>query len=630
MAEQDANTGGASGAPELYFPFLLGACQSTAPPRSMSSPDGQFIWRDALNMVVRDGQLIGRPGINSGIGASAPGQPTLTNPSGGSGTAQLPLWVHNGLDLSGNTFCVVVTDSEIFIYYNGVWRNCTPTYVVGTITATNGSTAITGAATLWQTRGITAGVMHIDATDYTFVVTGEGTGTLGANYTGGTGAGKAYSIRRTFGNAYFSAFDKPATPSLFAEIYNNNLYVAVGDLVIKVSNIYSTSPTPGYITAGRALTATLDYIPGGLAPIVGLDILQDSRVVIASGTSVFYSSQLNDAVWTVAPAGNTYFAEVPGPLTGMGRIGDTRTIHHAGGIIRADQTGLSDPPLRFQASGAHVGTCSPRTIRPFRGGEAFLAIDGDVKLFDGNTVTSLGDHEMGYRTRQRIAAGSETGLIPSDYWAWVNSMRDEYVLLRLPYNLAADPAVYFWICQAEERSDLRSFTGRKLSGFVWWPCATATLVGALSATPPSTINQFPQVSATAGCRSDVGDTLRQYREDTADTTGTPTYYLETDDLDLGQPLAEKTPMRAILWSSVALSSIVITPREYGGSYTYPVTKNLSAGKPATFDFYPAVRAAITSSVAHRYKISGSDLRLGVFALLIREQMNGMVEHYGGL
>lgn len=594
---------------DLYFPALVAGCKSTAPLRSMQEPASPFLWRDSLNMLVRDGCTIGRPGFNSSFGAG--NQPPFTTPLGVSpGVSEIPRFIHYGDAL------VVVTNCEIWILYSGTWRNLTPTYSVGTVSATNGSPNITGAGgMLWQSRKV-FGVITIDGAEYGFVATGETTATLTANFVGATGAGKAYSVKRIFGEISVTS---PGN-EVFAVIYNGDLYVTgngmypgAGQAVIKVSDIFTSTPTSKYITAGDDLTGTLDFNTTlRNKRIVGIAILQDSRVVIAAGNYAFYSSHLDDTVWTVSPGGGTPTAEVP-RFTALGRIGSSLTFHHEKGIVYGDPTGLSDPPLRFQASSARIGAISAMTVKPYLSGEAFLAADGDVKMFDGNSVVSLGDWEMGSRIR---ALGSSFTSVY--YWAWVNDTRNEYVLFQIASN--ASSPTKFWICQQDR----------------WWPCETDIVLGALSdvtsgvaSTTLGTSFQ-PAVVAVSGSKSSVGDSMRLFKEGADDTTGTPTYFLETDDIDHGQPLFHKTPQRVFLWAKAAMTTIRLAVRYAAESaFNVTVTKDAKALMATSYDFQPGqISNAPKAATAHRYELRGTNLRLGIFGLHIRASLGGSREMVG--
>lgn len=627
--DQQAPQGPPDNTVESAFPFLVGGTKASAPARSLGNPSGEFIWRDSLNMVMRDGLLQGWAGFNSDAPTIPTGQIPFVTPQGLGSVAAIPLYIY-----TDDLITVVVTQSEIWVYYGGTWRNITPTYSIGTVTATNGNTAIVGAGgTTWLTDGIrTNSVITIDGTDYLVAsVNNDASITLASNFLGATAAGKTYSIRRTFLGYGSSITQIDGMADVYAVMYNQDLYVAVNgayngsrgvSAVIKCSLLYSTAPTSTYIVAADAI-----HIGGSSATVTdllttssynerirGIDVLQDGRVVVAAGPVVFYSSHLDVFVWTAAPGGFTPLAEAQGWITGMGRINSTLTFHHQQGIITADPTGLSDPPLRFQSSAAHIGAIGSRTIKPYLGGEAFLAADGDVKIFDGNTVESMGDHEMAYRINQLMVAAGADSILPFTYWAWVDPRRNDYVLFATDYSLSGPTK--FWICQRGER---------------WWPCSTTLVMGAMSGGVGGQSSTTPVKVAVAGSKRGTGNMLRYYREGYQESDSIPTYFVETDDLDCGAPLQQKTPMRAFLWAPVALTSIAVQTREHnagGGTYTYGPTKSVPAGVPTPYDFIPGQIAAITSSVAHRFKISGTDLRLGIFAFLARFMVNGDHERYG--
>ena len=82
----------------------------------------------------------------------------------------------------GSTYTVVLNFSTV------------PYYSVGTLTATNGLSAVAGAGTTW-TVGMTGMMILIDGSWYTFTRTAAGTGTISPNFGGSTNSGKAYVIQ---------------------------------------------------------------------------------------------------------------------------------------------------------------------------------------------------------------------------------------------------------------------------------------------------------------------------------------------------------------------------------------------------------------------------------------------------
>lgn len=601
-------TGPSPSTVELHFPYLTGGVLSTAPPRALSDPAGQFIWRDSLNMIPRDGVVIGRPGITDGWPSTQPPAPPTIS---GVDTTELPRYINT----FAGQYAVVITNRQAYLLNGSGWHNVTPTYTTGTVTATNGSTAVTlGGGGDWSSVHHGYITMSGGGGTYELTVTGATTGTLSSNYTGTTGAGKTHTVVRTFG---LQGNGELSGREIYAVVYNETLYYAGSvmagpfqPVVVAVRDIFGASPTTEYITSGLPLVSGLDYI-SGLYRIAGLAVLQDGRVVIAGNVNeVFYSSHLDDTVWTTAPGGSTPLADVDGILTAVGRIGSTLTFHHPTGVVFGDPTNIVDPPLRFQASPATMGAVSPLTLYSYAGGEVFVADDGDVKLFDGNQVRSLGDGEM--RERNRLAGFGYTTY--SNYAAALITGRDEYVLSL--WGGAGQPTK-IWTYQSRTNS--------------WWPGETATEVTAWGEVPDFSLNATG-VQAIAGCKTDSGATLRLYREGQADAVGTPTYMLETDDLDHGAPLTLKTPARVAVWPVAAMTNLVVDVRadaavSYAGADAQQ-TKSPAARVATWYDFQPGrtTNSAIAAAAAHRYKISGSTLRLGLFALMIRALVGGEKEY----
>lgn len=588
---------------ELYFPSLVGGVRSTAPPRTLG-PGGQYIYRDSLNMQARDGVMIGRPGIAS---ASSP---TLTLPSiTGVDTTETPRFLT--VAIVGVPVSVLVTDRQAWVY-RGSWTNITPTYTTGTVSATNGNNALTFAGgTALVDRDIDSAYITIDGAQYLLTRTGNTTATIQPNFAGATGAGKAFTIHRRFGGAGFGIANN-AGSEIFATIYNENLYIAgtriakgtgtAAPAVIKVANVYSGSPTTTYLTGAAEYDLGIDFI-SGLTRIVGISALQDGRIVFTGNQhEVFYSSHLNDAVWTVAPAGSTPLADVDNQLTGQGRIGAALTFHHSTGIVMGDPTGLADPPLRFQATPAIAGAIAPLTLRPYLGGEVFLAADGDVKLFDGSRTVSLGDYEILARNfalsfKFEDACRYHAGIAPS---------RNEYTLFRV----TDAGATKFWTYQP----DLNT----------WWPNEASPEIGVMRESEAN----FVGIQAVVGINSDSGaHMIEAYREGQTDIVGTPTYMLETDDLDAGLPVVDKTPLRAAVWPVATMTNLVVSARRADDTtYINATASPASTNRPKCFDFIPGqVSGAIEGDNAHRWKLSGTTLRLGVFALLLRWSVNGKKE-----
>jgi hypothetical protein len=615
----------------VYFPDLSRGWGPTAPPRSLG-PDGARIWRSMRNMWAFDGLLRRRPAaVSAGLGS----QPASigTTPSVFY-DGECPIFIHSDLYPSGavrttdssgacadeysynsgGEVVVVVTNRQAYVTKDGgtTWVNVTPTYTTGTVTATNGSPTVTGAGTAWSTRGITAyQLIVIDGAVYQICSVNSDTSiTLTSNFTGATAAGKSYAIRRSWPGG--TTLTRPSL--IFCKIYNQSLYIAGtflgrGDgeilpAVIRVSNLLSATPTTEYLTASFDLTGTLDIITSPpLTDIVGLQILQDSRVVIAgSDSTVYFSGNLSQAVWSVPPGGFVVDTQVDGPMTALGQIGNTLTIHHADGITLGYPQAQSEQPLAFQRSQATVGCYAPRTLCAGSGAERFLGPHGQVYLFDLSTTTKIGDE-----VRPEFA-GIDSSSIREACHATYLAYRGEYFLF-----YEANPLSYAYVFQERE--------GR------WWPWVLPYAVTAMSIDGPATTRDagfcligLPNINNLSG----AFDMLWAWSEAGSATTdanaafqsGAESYFvMTTDELDLGQPLMLKGVQRVILWlkGSIDGTETVSVAVSYDGLTTIQqtVSRTLLAldssyETPYQFVFDEAAKSAapmiqISSAVADAWK-----------------------------
>jgi len=561
----------ALGTVKKYYPDLARGYNPVLPPRAMD-PDGNppFLYVDSLNYIAVDGRLQRRPVFVTGDASLQPGSPLgIAN--------ETVLWC-GFFDISDIDFTtVLVTSSQLWVKPNTVaaWVNCTPTYSTGTITATNGSGAITGAGTLWLTSNIGKfSTITIAGTVYVVTsVNSDNSITISPNFSGATGAGKAYVITRLFGNNSSSPY--------FVTAFNFNLYVAGNycggpgpdglnnrPAVIKVSN-FSSSPSSSYITAGVPLAPGLDFI--ALTRVAGLAALQDGRIVVAGSQNYsFYSSHLSDVVWTASPGGNTPITLIPGKVSALGSISNNLTFHHSGGIVWGYPTGQADPPLRFQASAASDGCFAPRTLKTIGGSEYFLTVSGSVKRFDGGPTIDVGDP-----VRPSLRALNK--LVLELMYAAIDTDRGDYVLV----NASGGAPTTFW--------------HYKVSLGQWFPCEVPATVGSLSDGVPAT-DYDPRSRFLAGLKSTTAGTdLTGFYKETTDRdtitligSSRGTYFV-TDDTDFGDPLAKKSIQRIILWADHATGTAesvnMQISRDQGLNWTAVTGSMLSTSlKEAAFQF----------------------------------------------
>lgn len=393
--------------PEKDFPYLLGAWEPYAPPGALEEPASPGLFRDVLNLIVRYGTLQRRPSVVASALSAQP-DPTIWTSGLAILHGELPVYIWTGVTTSpavtvdGSSALVVVTSKQAYasIDAGNTWTNIVPTYSTGTVTATNGSTTVTGAGgTLWQTRGISANqFILIDGAWYRIAsVTNDTTLVLASNFTGATAGGKAYTIRRVWGGgSTLNVYSQ-----IFCRIFNGNLYLGgtfLGDAsgspapaVIKVADVLTGSPVSSYLTGSKAYTAGLDFI-SGLTSINGIDVLQIGSVVFVGDENVFYySSNLSDAVWTTSPGGFEPVYMKPGAINAMGRFSNNLTLHFEDGIVLAVPVAQAEPPVAFQVTDAQVGCYASRTLKNCFGAERFIASDGRYYTFDGARTARAGD-----------------------------------------------------------------------------------------------------------------------------------------------------------------------------------------------------------------------------------------------
>lgn len=528
-----------------YFPVAAIPRMALAPPGTL----GHEAWRDALNVAPYNGVLRRRPAVVSNANTG----PTYSLTSAQEQELPLILMQYSApafnLSVPSTDYvvCVLITSRRVWVLNHGsgaaVWYDCTPKYTTGTVTATNGSTAVSGAGTLWLTRLITAGQhITIDGTVYKIsAVTGDTTLTLSSNFTGVTGGGKAYSILRNWDTCATGNFSESS--NIFSTIYNGDLYIAGTSIgaavagysaVIKVNDIAVASPTATYLTGNQAYLAGLDVITPFLF-ISGIKCLQDGRVVVtADGNYVYYSSHLNTAVWTVTPGGNTPISFFSGPIQAMGQIGPTLTIHHEQGIVLADPTGQADPPLGFRLSSATEGCFAPRTLISVGAEEFFVASTGLAARFDGSSSMLLGaDLQWDF-----LRSVSKPGL--HLLFAGYEPARKEYQVF-----------------QPQASAYLTDFYTLRLGDGSWWPNRVEGKITAASngVNPFSSFDSGIQLLGAASLNMSGSERNLLYTFSDADltdfvsgeTTAQGGFYVTTDDLDFGLPMTIKMLKRVVVW-----------------------------------------------------------------------------------
>lgn len=545
----------------IEFPYLAKGRLNLAPPRALT-PDAPAIFRDSLNFIPRDGLMQRRPGLTS-MPTTAKALPPSVYDLTPTTNGERPVWVYSGSTSIPQTYAtvnggingttpyrafvlsaaqtvsVVVTNRQMFIYNEalGVWLNVTPTYVTGTVAVTNGSPNIVGTGTVWSTRGISP-FQHIKigARWYQISVVVDDTHiTLSENFMAATAGGLAYTIMRTWGRGNSDGADRSS--SIFCVAYNQSIIIAgsllgradgvVTPTVIKVDNFMSATPTTSYLTSSFALVAGLDIITIG--SISGLAVLQDSRVILSGDQStIFYSSNLVQTVWSATPAGFTIVEHKSGAIHAMEWLGSNLAIHFETGIVFGIPTGQSDPPLNFVDSGATVGCVVPKSLKEWEKQQIFIGFDCNVYVFDGSSTHPIGDDV------RRVFDGTPIETLKNGVFSAVNARYGEYTVY-----LYSGSATFAWTLTRDGS---------------WWPLQYPAPIGAVS---DQDAISGTRAYGIAGIYSMDQSTEKNmlWELSTGFSTDSVTYFaldsgghfLEFDDQDWGHGLDYKTLVSVVLW-----------------------------------------------------------------------------------
>lgn len=415
------------------FDLQLVAGMDRSAPAHYLHQEGLSRARVLNNLRPDRGELARRPSM-VGLGGGAAGSgPTR---DGLAGTYPVVHLEELNLEPWHTSRFLLATTRELFIYDDlaGSWFEVTPAYATGTVSVTNGSTAVTGLGTAWRTRGIYGsptspkgnwwkgpdGVWHNIA-----LVNSDTSLTLSTPYGGLTAGGQAYTIKRTL-------LLTPDSPDIQALLHtwriNEDLYVA-GQVsgtyltgtggqsadggVLKVAAAYNvftstfSSASTSYIFSGNSeAEAGIDF-PGESVRVYGFGGLADGRLVLVAqafndstgltvGARIYYSSHLDVAVWTVSPGGATDLIDYRGAVTGATFSTTNVLVHFDDGIEVADLTSEIDPPLRFRPSRATgIGAVGPRMIakipqgRSSPGSELFIGQDLGLYAWNGVGVSPV-------------------------------------------------------------------------------------------------------------------------------------------------------------------------------------------------------------------------------------------------
>lgn len=596
----DDQQGAANNIYPFQFPTLARSWDPFAQRGTMSSEGEGPLWREMVNLQLRDGQLEKRsrlidqyqPGIGGGYGLVIP-KATFTTFDGDGDTdppeqnVMLIFDFDHWPDGSADVGRLIVTNNEIFLtHQNGTWSNMTPVYdkvTTGAINYTNGSKTVTGSDS-WDDHGIAPGnaINMPDGKVYKIAsVTNNTSLELVNNYGGTTGGPSTYSIIRVH---------EMVDNHVFAQYFNGNLYCGghfganraddggTDSVILRWSDINKSTHTG--TTAEYVFQGAYDYSEGVCdaqdyyCHIRGFQCMPDGRIVtvgsyfdvvgaVGSGNArVWYSSHLNQQVWTLSPGGAFDVVSQSSEVTAMGKIAGGYSVHFFDGISMLTPTGMDDPPLAEYPIDADVGAVGPRVLSNNGEVEFFLGRSWQIHAFDGASAKPL----------SRVPRYIFKNIVVSELSKWacadIDSHRGHYHALcrtKGPFIPGAGQPAYPGMYTHHLVSDYRTGDSwqyhwtfpiysiylkpmHEYSSPLDWPRQTGLgLVGC------STYSSAAFDTGATGCYAllDSGDGLDEGPPDTprsdAQDGGYGGYYATTDDQDFGLPGRNKYVDHVTLW-----------------------------------------------------------------------------------
>lgn len=194
--------------------------------------------------------------------------------NGGTSIGSSAEYVHRAMGANHAYFFGLITDPKGRLLYHqdrylGMFdgTGATTNYTTGTITATNGSNAITGSGTTF-TAGMVGKAIRI-GTDTKFYLVGSYSSatsiTLNSNYTGTTGAGKAYFINTQWNDQWkdFGAdvtLPNGSTPNCAMDIYEDTVIFARGNVITTLNTITDTITTDSIPSLSLPAGHSIDHV----------------------------------------------------------------------------------------------------------------------------------------------------------------------------------------------------------------------------------------------------------------------------------------------------------------------------------------------------------------------------------
>lgn len=240
-------------------------------------------------------------------------------------------------------------------------------YDAGTFAATNGSPTITGTGTAWLTGAVAGDTLHEIATGALYEVSVVGTDTsitLGRNYTGSTGATKAYEIipnapsRNLIANQALSLSDlTEAVKRGFRATSITSLAIGTGTKAFTVQTGLPILPGAWMVAASQA--DPTDWMTGQVTAYSGSTLTLNVTSVGGSGTLADWNINLagapgNNVIAADGDKGDVTVSASGGTITiNAGAVG---TAELGGDVTSAGKALLDDANATAQRTTLGLGT----------------------------------------------------------------------------------------------------------------------------------------------------------------------------------------------------------------------------------------------------------------------------------
>ena len=286
---------------------------------------------------------------------------------------------------AGNTYTIVLTDTNACKVESDTWSFITEKYSTGTVSGITG-TAVTGSSSGWATgtnNPATGDYFVMDddldadsEPDATWTkiasVGGDTAITLVNSYEGATSSGD-YTVRQVYAC--------PDNERWTWAIVNDVLYFTNGS-----TNLQAWSGT------GNSAEVDATYAKQPRYCIEYADRLLIADLYSGSDRKPYrvqWSKNNDPTDWSDSTAGSVDLMDTEDIITGFAKVGSSIVVFKSDSMIFGNRTGIDTAPIQFPTQRPGIGTPAPYSIVHFEGTCAFVGRN-DFYIIDGETPVSIG------------------------------------------------------------------------------------------------------------------------------------------------------------------------------------------------------------------------------------------------